>query len=143
MHSSFFQALVNEFNMGYNLLLLLSYYPRSSYWWFVYSNTRHSILLMVPSRPPTVSKIKIPFSESYPRLSIQYSPTCIFLALILSNRFWKRVRVVYGFYFRYDNSSLYSSSYWSMLKTTFLIRSVFFYFTDDLWSISFLKFDGI
>ena len=67
----------------------------------------------------------------------------MFIAFILYNRAWKRIRVVYGFSFNSCSSHLYSSLYWSRLKMTFLRCAVFFSFTGDIWSMSSLYFDGI
>ena len=109
----------------------------------MYLNTCHSIFVMVPFCPPPVSKIKTSLFYSSSRFSIHPSTNHIFLALLFSNRAWNRVEVVYCFLFYSDSSSLDSLSCWSRLKIAFLRRSIFFPFTNDLWFMSSLKFDGI
>ena len=98
---------------------------------------------MVTFHLSSVSKIKTPFPSSPYRLSIQSSPTCIFIALFFYKRAWKRVGTVYGFDFHSDSSSLDYSSYWSRFKITCLRRAVLFPFDNYFCSMSSLKFGGI
>ena len=103
----------------YTLPLLLSLYSQGYRLWFLYSNTCHTLFVMLPFHPSPVSKVKTSISSSSSIFYIHSSPTSMFLALLFSNRSWNSIRLVYGFLFRYDSSSLYSSLFWSRLKRSF------------------------